>query len=181
MDHNNIVKISKKLSYVLRHQPQSIEINLDEQGWVAVQVLLDAFAKHLFPLTLEELELVVAENNKKRFAFNEDKTQIRASQGHSIEVDLGYDPAQPPEFLFHGTATQFIDSIRAKGLVKQKRHHVHLSADEATALNVGARHGKPIVLKVKALEMYEKGIAFFISENGVWLTDHVPTEYVVFI
>ena len=180
MEEKKLIKISKRLSLVLRHQPQTIGIQLDEQGWIAVDTLLNAFSEHFFPLSRPELEEVVAKNNKKRFAFDETQTRIRASQGHSVEIKLGYEPKSPPEFLFHGTATRFLDAIRQKGLLKQKRHHVHLSADEATAKNVGSRHGAPVILTVKSREMESKGLQFFQSENGVWLTEHVPVEYLVF-
>lgn len=180
MNHKELVRRSKFLSLVLRHQPQKINIQLDEQGWVDTDVLLAALAKNRVRLSLEELEEVVANNNKKRFAFNEDKTRIRASQGHSVSIDLGYRPISPPQWLFHGTATRFIDSIREKGLIKGKRHHVHLSADLETATRVGGRHGKVVVLLVESKKMEADGFEFFQSENGVWLTDHVPLRYLVF-
>jgi putative RNA 2'-phosphotransferase len=131
-------------------------------------------------LTAELLEEVVATNDKKRFAFNTDKSRIRASQGHSIEVDLALVPQQPPAYLFHGTATRFLDSIRDRGLLPGSRQHVHLSADESVAKNVGQRHGKPIVLKVRSGEMAQAGMSFFLSDNGVWLTDTVPSQYLDF-
>ena len=123
------------------------------------------------------LDQVVAENNKKRFEFSEDGTRIRASQGHSVEVDLGYEPKSPPEFLYHGTATKFLDSIFKRGLDKRKRHHVHMSADHDTATNVGSRHGKVVVLRVRAQAMVQAGHQFYRSTNGVWLTEAVPSEY----
>ncbi len=180
MDEKKITNISKKLSLVLRHQPQVIHISLDEQGWVAVDTLLEAFSEHFFPISQAELEEVVAKNNKKRFAFSEDGSRIRASQGHSVKISLGYTAQEPPEMLYHGTATRFINSIRKQGLTKQNRHHVHLSADEATAQQVGSRHGVPVILQVRAQEMHQAGLAFFISENGVWLTEQVPVKYLVF-
>jgi len=180
MNKNQLIKISKKLSYVLRHKPEAINITLDAQGWVEVKTLLEAFNKHFFPLTQEALEEVVANNNKKRFAFSEDKQKIRASQGHSIPIELGYKPQSPPEFLYHGTASHFLKSIQKEGLVKQNRHHVHLSKDEETAHNVGTRHGVPVILKVKAKVMETEGFEFFVSENGVWLTEQIPTKYLLF-
>ena len=177
---NQITKISKRLSYVLRHQPEAIHLNMDEQGWVNTQQLLENYSEHYDLLTEELLQKVVAENDKKRFEFNEDQTKIRASQGHSIQVDLAYEAQEPPEFLFHGTATRFINDIRKKGLIKQNRHHVHLSKDEATARNVGTRHGVPVILTIKAKEMHEAGFDFFISTNGVWLVEEVPTKYMDF-
>lgn len=180
MQKNQIVKVSKRLSYVLRHHPEAIELVMDEEGWVEVDMLLDRFSNNYFPITLDNLKTVVAENNKKRFAFSDDEAYIRASQGHSLNIDLGYEVIKPPECLYHGTATRFIHSIREQGLKKQKRHHVHLSADEDTATQVGSRHGKPIILIVNALEMHQEGYKFFQSENGVWLTEKVPVKYIDF-
>ena len=175
-----MVKISKRLSYVLRHHPEAIELVMDEEGWVEVDMLLDRFSNNYFPIKLEDLQTVVAENDKKRFAFNEDQTYIRASQGHSIGVKLGYEAIKPPEYLYHGTATRFANSIRQQGLKKRNRDHVHLSADEVTAKSVGSRHGVPVILIVKALEMHQDGHQFFQSDNGVWLTEHVPVQYLEF-
>jgi putative RNA 2'-phosphotransferase len=175
-----LVKISKFLSLVLRHKPEEIGITLDSAGWVAVEDLLSACAAHKFPLSLEQLRLVVGENDKKRFEFSEDGTLIRASQGHSVEVDLEYEPKSPPEVLYHGTPEQFVASIRAQGLLKGSRHHVHLSMDVATAMKVGERRGKPVVLRVKAAEMQRAGHSFYLSTNGVWLTDHVPARFIEF-
>ena len=180
MNKNQIVKISKRLSYVLRHHPEAIELVMDEEGWVAVDMLLDRFSHNYFPITFEELQTVVAQNDKKRFAFDEDQTYIRASQGHSIGVKLGYNAIKPPEVLYHGTATRFANSIRGQGLKKRNRDHVHLSADEVTAKSVGSRHGKPIILIVNSAEMHADGHQFFLSENKVWLTDHVPAKYLEF-
>jgi putative RNA 2'-phosphotransferase len=176
----NIVKYSKFLSLILRHQPEIIGLSLDENGWADVAQLIALANKQGTALTPELLEEVVATNDKKRFAFSTDKSRIRASQGHSIEVDLALVPQQPPEYLFHGTATRFLDSIRDRGLIPGSRKHVHLSADESIAMSVGKRHGKPIVLKVRSAEMAQAGISFFLSENGVWLTDTVPFQYLDF-
>src|SRR6185503_11071663 len=126
--------------------------------------------RHGVPIERAELEEVVATNEKKRFAFSDDGGRIRASQGHSVEVSLGYTPQSPPSQLFHGTATRFLESIRREGLHKGERHDVHLSADANTATRVGQRHGKPAVLIVQAGEMHARGHEFFLSENGVWLT-----------
>ncbi len=168
-----IQKMSKFLSYVLRHHPETLDLAIDAQGWVSVQELLEK----LNNVSLEMLELVVANNNKQRFAFNEDKTKIRANQGHSITIDLAYQAVEPPLLLYHGTAIKNIESIQKMGIVKGNRHHVHLSSDVATAENVGKRHGKPIVLEIQAKAMYEAGYQFFVSENAVWLTDVVPVEF----
>jgi putative RNA 2'-phosphotransferase len=175
-----LVKISKFLSLVLRHQPELIGLELDPQGWADVAELLDRAARHGKPITREQLEQAIATNDKQRFALSPDGTRIRANQGHSVEVDLGLVPQEPPELLYHGTARQFLEPIRAEGLVAGKRQHVHLSADVPTALKVGSRHGQPVPLTVRAGAMHRDGLAFYRSENGVWLTDNVPPEFIVF-
>lgn len=174
------VRISKFLSLVLRHQPEKIGLRLDKSGWASVDRLIEAARENGIEFTLEELQYVVANNDKKRFAFSPDGLLIRASQGHSIEIELGYEPVEPPEVLYHGTAESFLTSIRERGLIKGKRHHVHLSADVETAMKVGRRHGKPIALRVEARQMRREGLVFYLSENGVWLTEHVPVQYLVF-
>lgn len=178
LEEKKLVKTSKFLSLVLRHKPSEANIELDNNGWTDVNILLSNIAKRGFKLSLEELKYLVENNNKKRFAFNDDFSKIRASQGHSVEVDLDYTPEEPPEYLYHGTATKNLDSIFQTGLEKRNRNHVHLSKDIETAINVGSRHGKPIVLKVKALEMHKKGFEFFLSANGVWLVDNIPVEFI---
>lgn len=177
----NLIKISKFLSFVLRHKPEAIGLTLDRQGWAEVDLLINLARQQGTNLDRTLLEQVVATNNKKRFSFNADRSKIRANQGHSVTVDLDLAPQQPPEYLFHGTATRFIESISRQGLLKQNRHHVHLSADESTAIEVGKRHGKPIVLKIQAQKMSDAGLTFFLSENNVWLTDRVPPEYITVI
>lgn len=172
-----LVRTSKFLSLVLRHRPGLIGIELDPAGWVSVAELLRACREHGRAITADELRRVVAGNDKRRFAFSEDGERIRASQGHSVAVDLGYTPADPPEFLYHGTVEKFLPSIREGGLKKGERHHVHLSPDEETARRVGRRRGRPFVLKVESGRMHRDGHAFFLSANGVWLTDHVPPAY----
>lgn len=181
MMSRSIIQTSKFLSLILRHYPGKIGITLDESGWVAIDDLLSACARNEFPLTLEELRRVVETSDKKRFAFSDDGLRIRASQGHSVEVDLNYAPAEPPEELFHGTADRFLASIMVEGLVKRDRHHVHLSPDEATAVSVGGRHGRPVVLRIGSGAMHREGIEFFCSTNGVWLTDHVPVRFLEII
>ena len=168
------------MSLVLRHEPERIGLTLDRAGWVEVEALLTACRAHGRPLERAELEDVVANNEKKRFAFSDDGQRIRASQGHSVEIELGYTPEVPPAELFHGTATRFLDAIRREGLQKQGRHHVHLSADAETAEKVGQRHGKVALLTVRSGEMHALGRPFFRSENGVWLTEQVPVEFIVF-
>src|ERR1043166_4860380 len=157
------VRISKFLSLVLRHKPEEIGIQLDSAGWVDTGELLSACAAKGFPISRAALEFVVAHNDKKRFAFSEDGLRIRASQGHSIEVDLQFEACEPPEFLYHGTASRFLESVQTQGLLKRERHHVHLSIDAATAVQVGQRHGKPVVLKIRAGEMRRAGHAFYRS------------------
>ncbi len=178
LNENRAKKISKLLSLILRHQPETVHITLDDQGWVDVNTLLANIEQYKRQtVTREMLNFVVETNNKKRFAFNDDGTKIRASQGHSVKIDLGYEPTTPPEFLYHGTATRFLQTIEKEGLKKRSRHHVHLSLDHATATNVGTRHGLPVILKVHAQIMHEEGYEFFVSENGVWLTEEIPVKY----
>lgn len=172
--------ISKFLSLVLRHKPQTIGIMLDSNGWTDVTELRTRMARHNMPVSMEELEEVVATNAKQRFAFNEDHTRIRANQGHSIDVELNLTQLQPPVYLYHGTVEKFLESIRREGLQKMARHHVHLSADIETAERVGARRGKPIILQVASGDMFAAGFAFYLSGNGVWLTDTVPPKYINF-
>jgi putative RNA 2'-phosphotransferase len=176
----NHKKSSKFLSLVLRHKPETIGLDLDKNGWAETHVLLEKLANNNHRIDLKTLKEVVANNDKKRFAFNADKTKIRASQGHSIKVKLGYTVVEPPEMLFHGTATRFLESIQKQGLLKGNRHQVHLSKNKDTATKVGSRHGKVVVLRVKAAEMHKAGFEFFVSENQVWLTDYVPVEYLEF-
>ncbi|MFO0812777.1 MAG: RNA 2'-phosphotransferase [Gemmatales bacterium] len=166
---------SKFLSLVLRHHPEVIGLQLDEQGWASVAELLSKTEDR--GLTQELLQRVVAENDKKRFSFSADGLRIRANQGHSLEVDLQLEPVIPPEVLFHGTATRFLESIFAQGLLPGSRQHVHLSADEATAMKVGSRHGKPVVLRVNAMAMSTAGYQFYRSANGVWLVHIVPVVF----
>ena len=169
--------ISKFISLVLRHKPETIGLVLDKNGYANVQELIQ---KSNYDFDFKTLVEVVETNNKQRFSFNEDRTLIRANQGHSINVDLELTSQQPPNILYHGTATRFLDSIRDKGLIPNGRQHVHLSKDRATAINVGSRHGTPIVLLIDALQMFNAGHKFFCSENGVWLTQEVPLKYIRF-
>lgn len=176
-DNDALTRASKLLSLVLRHDPDSIGVVMDPAGWVGVDDLVAATAGRNRPLTFELIEQVVATSDKQRFALSSDGRRIRANQGHSIEVDLGLDPVEPPPLLHHGTATRFLDSILAEGLRPGQRRHVHLSADRATATEVGARHGRPVVLDVDAGAMHQSGIVFHRSANGVWLTDAVAPQY----
>jgi len=176
----NPERVSKLLSLVLRHEPGKIGLALDEAGWVETEALLAALQKHGHGVDRALLESVVANSDKKRFAFSEDHMRIRANQGHSVVVDLQLEAVTPPEVLWHGTVDRSLDSIRTSGLQKRQRHHVHLSADISTATVVGSRRGKPVILRVRAAEMNREGLRFFRSENGVWLTDHVPARYIEF-
>lgn len=176
----SLVQTSKFLSKVLRHAPESVGLELDDAGWVDVDDLLAAASRAGVAMDRATLQRVVAENDKQRFALSPDGLRIRASQGHSVTVELGLQPVVPPEVLFHGTADRNVKSIRQQGLIPGRRTHVHLSADEATAVNVGRRHGRPVVLRVRAGEMHRAGHAFFRSDNGVWLTAAVPPGHLDF-
>lgn len=172
-----LIKTSKFLSYVLRHKPHAIGLHLDGQGWASVAELIDAAAKNGKNLDQELIQTVVDTNDKKRFTMSEDGKKIRANQGHSIKIDLGLEPVKPPKHLYHGTAERFMGSISKKGLLPSGRHHVHLSADVETAVKVGMRHGVPVVLRIESGKMHQNGMAFYVSDNGVWLTDQVEPKY----
>ncbi|HEX6291940.1 MAG TPA: RNA 2'-phosphotransferase [Herpetosiphonaceae bacterium] len=177
MNEARLVRISKYLSKHLRHQPERLGLTLAPGGWVAVDELLAACARNNFPISRAELEEVVSQNDKQRFAFDPSGASIRAQQGHSVEVDLQLEAATPPQMLYHGTVERFLAAILRDGLLKMQRHHVHLSGDLATATKVGARRGQPVILAVDAAAMQQAGFRFFRSGNGVWLVDHVPPEY----
>ncbi len=172
-------KISKTLSLVLRHRPELFQLEPDVNGWVKVEAVLLGFAKaNRTTVTPSILQEVVESCDKQRFAFSKDGQFIRANQGHSITIDLAYEAIVPPAHLFHGTAERFLGSILREGLKKRKRHHVHLATDIETAHKVGSRHGKPVILNIDAATMQANGFLFYKSENGVWLVDHVPVEYI---
>lgn len=175
MDERRTIKVSKYLSKHLRHQPERIGLRLDANGWVAIDELLRATAGHHFPLTRAELDHVVASNDKQRFAV--EGGRIRASQGHTVDVDLDLPLAEPPAYLYHGTVGRFLDTIRSEGLRPMNRTHVHLSPDRETATRVGARRGRPVVLSVDSGAMHRAGHTFCVSANGVWLTAAVPPEF----
>jgi len=175
----DLVKTSKRMAYVLRHRPDAIGITLTPDGWVGVDDLLRALAKYGTRITRAELEAVVARNDKRRFILDGDR--IRANQGHSVAVDLGLAPVTPPRTLFHGTARHNLDSIFLEGLIKGRRHHVHLSADADTAIKVGRRHGAPVVLAVDTAAMIAENLLFYRSDNGVWLTDHIPPRHLTVV
>lgn len=166
------------MSLVLRHKPEEIGLHLDENGWASVQELVEKINAKGIKVDFETINAVVATNDKKRFAFNWDKTMIRASQGHSIEVELNLPETIPPNILYHGTTDRFVESILANGLQKQNRQHVHLSATIETATTVGSRHGKPVILTIDARAMQEAGFTFYLSENKVWLADKVPAKFI---
>ncbi len=174
---NRVTKISKYLSYHLRHRPDMLGLELAPGGWVEVEKLLEASQKRKFPITLSELRYVVEHNDKQRFSFDATNTLIRANQGHSVKVDLQLKPTIPPEILYHGTYLGAVESIRKQGLQKMSRHHVHLSSNWKTAKEVGARRGKALVFEVDTKAMHQAGFIFYRSDNGVWLVDSVPIEY----
>jgi putative RNA 2'-phosphotransferase len=178
--NKNLTTTSKFLSLVLRHQPETVGLTLDDAGWVTVDDLLAACRAHGRSIDRAQLDEIVATSDKKRFAYSDDGVRIRANQGHSVDVDLGYEPATPPETLYHGTPAQFVEAIRREGLRKMKRHHVHLSEDAAMTMSVAARRGKPMLLTIRAGQMSRDGIEFFRSTNNVWLTDAVPPQYIEF-
>ncbi len=180
MTPKSLTSNSKFLSLVLRHRPETIEITLDAAGWVGVDDLLAALAKHGRKWSRADLEEIVRTSDKQRFALSPDGNRIRANQGHSVDVELGHEPAVPPELLYHGTTAQFISAIRQHGLRKMQRHHVHLSAETEVTLRVGARRGRPILLTIRAGDMHRAGHAFFLTPNQVWLTDHVSPEFITF-
>ncbi|MFF2522337.1 RNA 2'-phosphotransferase [Streptomyces liangshanensis] len=174
-DERRTVKVSKYLSKHLRHQPERIGITLDANGWVAIDDVLRAAAAHGFRMSRADLDHAVAVNDKQRFTV--DGERIRANQGHTVAVDLELAPAEPPAYLYHGTAPHSLPAIRAEGLRRMDRHHVHLTADRETATRVGARRGRPVVLAVDAGAMHRAGLVFHVSANGVWLTDAVPPRF----
>ena len=172
-------KLSVFISLVLRHKPDAAGISLDEHGWANVNELLDGINDTGRKIDMDILEEIVRTDSKQRYSFNEDKTLIRANQGHSIPVDVELDEQKPPQILYHGTAERFLDAIMAEGLKPMSRLYVHLSKEEETAIKVGKRHGKPVVLRINSEEMYHDGIRFYLSQNGVWLTKYVDKKYII--
>jgi putative RNA 2'-phosphotransferase len=178
---DHLLHTSKFLSLILRHAPEKIGLALDVQGWADIGQLLAQAAQHGRRLSREQLDEVVARDSKTRYAISDDGLRIRANQGHSLAaVDIALPPATPPAMLFHGTASRFMDAIRAGGLLPGSRNHVHLSSNRETAVAVGGRHGKPVVLTVDAVTMQAQGHVFYVSDNGVWLTDAVPQAFIGF-
>jgi len=178
MTKNQEIKISKFLSYVLRHKPESIGLTLEKNGWASIADILNHSKPHF---SLEELKYVVENNDKKRFSFNDDLTLIKANQGHSINAELEFQKIIPPNVLYHGTAEHFLKSILEKGLLKGKRHHVHLSKNIETASKVGKRHGKLVILKIDAKQMHQDDYQFYLSLNQIYLVDYVPPHYLTVI
>jgi putative RNA 2'-phosphotransferase len=180
MSDLSLVRLSRFLSLVLRHNPGAIDLRLDAEGWAGVEDLLAAALSHKVDIDRNVLERIVAEDAKRRYSFSADGTKIKANYGHSIEVDLRLLAQDPPEILYHGTATANLDSIKRNGIKSGRRRYVHLSVDAATAAVVGKRHGKPAVLKIDARRMRATGFDFYHSEAGIWLTRTVPPAYIVF-
>ncbi|TCD20337.1 RNA 2'-phosphotransferase [Pedobacter psychrodurus] len=180
MDNKITKGISKLLSYILRHSPETINLNLDENGWANVNELIAKFDLYDKRIDFDLLQYIVENNDKKRFAFNEDKSKIRANQGHSIAVELNLNEAEPLAYLYHGTVEKFLSGIKTQGLQKMGRQHVHLSADRETANKVGGRRGKPVILTINSGEMHRAGHKFYLSDNNVWLTDVVPVQFIEF-
>ncbi len=176
----NIEKTSNFLSLVLRHSPETIGLKLDEEGWADIEQLISSANAAGHELSRELLTAIVSTSDKQRFAISGNGTRIRANQGHSVQISLKLKPQMPPSKLFHGTATRFEAAIRKDGLLRGSRQHVHLSTSTKIASTVGARHGKPLTLTVLAGKMHQDGIEFYLSENGIWLTESVPVQYIVF-
>lgn len=173
----NNIQLGKFISLILRHKPETIGINLDEHGWANVQDLINGINNSGRTITFEQLEEIVQTNDKKRYSFNDDKTLIRANQGHSINVDVELKEAIPPKVLYHGTGEKYLESILKDGIKHKNRLNVHLSKDIETATKVGKRHGKPIILKIDTEAMLKDGIKFYLSENEVWLTSDIAPKY----
>ena len=173
----NLDNLGRYISLILRHKPDVIGISIDEHGWANVDEFINGINNTNNYINMEILEEIVQTDTKQRYSFNEDKTLIRANQGHSIPVDVELEAVEPPEYLYHGTGQKYVESIDEQGLVPKSRLYVHLSKDEETAINVGTRHGNPIIYIVQSGQMFKDGYEFFKSVNGVWLIKHVPTKY----
>ncbi|HEK4597347.1 TPA: RNA 2'-phosphotransferase [Clostridioides difficile] len=171
-------KLSIFISLILRHKPETIGIKLDDYGYADVNELIEKINNTGRNINIEILEQIVKEDNKQRYSFNDDRSKIRANQGHSINVNVELRELEPPKYLYHGTATRFLDNIKNEGIIKQSRLYVHLSRDIDTAIKVGKRHGTPVILKINTGKMYENGYKFYLSENNVWLCKYIPFEYV---
>lgn len=176
-DYMNLTNLSRYMSLILRHKPEIIEITLDEHGWANVNELIKGIAKNNAGFNMDILEQIVRTDSKQRYSFNDDKSLIRANQGHSVNVDVELKEKEPPEYLYHGTGEKYVKSINQDGLIPKSRLYVHLSKDIKTAENVGKRHGKEVVYRINSGQMYRDGYKFYLSENGVWLTKEVPVKY----
>ena len=172
----NLTKVSKFIALILRHKPETIGITLDKHGWANVQELIDGVSKK-YPIDMDILEEIVRTDEKQRYSFNKDHTRIRANQGHSVPVDVELEEVEPPAYLFHGTAEKYTGLIERDGLIPKSRLHVHLSKDVETAIEIGKRHGDPVIYLVDSGKMHKQGYKFYCSVNGVWLTDKVPVEF----
>ena len=168
--------LSKYLSLILRHKPEVIGITLDEHGWANVEDLINGIS-NTNTFNMQMLEEIVSTDEKQRYSFNEDKTLIRANQGHSVQVDVELEKVTPPRYLWHGTAEKYVESIDKNGLIPKSRLYVHLSSDKETAIKVGSRHGNPVIYRVRSFDMTQDGFEFYLSKNGVWLTDTVPAKF----
>jgi len=180
MNDKDKIAVSRFMSLILRHQPQRIGLTLDPHGWADTDSLIEGINNAGYNISLEDIKDIVATNNKQRFKFSDDHSKIRANQGHSINVDVELKESAPPDFLYHGTASRFLESIQKDGIKARSRLYVHLSADKQTAVNVGKRHGTPVVLTVSSSSMYTDGFKFYLSDNNVWLTDFVPVKYIIY-
>lgn len=178
MQEEKHIKLSRFLSLILRHKPEEIGLILDNQGYLEVEKLLQGINNTGRKIDKDILDEIVASDNKQRYSYNYDGTKIRANQGHSVKVDLGLTKSKPPEFLYHGTVERFLDNINKQGLLRMGREYVHLSVEIDTAKSVGERRGKPVILIIEADKMMEDGYEFYLSENGVWLTEEVPAKYI---
>ena len=179
MNEKEKISASRFISLILRHDPQKIGITLEHDGWADTDALLEGMNRAGYRVSLEELKEIVTTNNKQRFKFSDDYTKIRANQGHSVNVDVDLKEIEPPSVLYHGTATKYVQSIKNEGLISKSRLHVHLSSDKETAVKVGARHGKAVVLTIDSARMSKNGFKFYLSDNNVWLTNAVPIEYIM--
>lgn len=176
-----LIETSKLISKILRHDPESFGLTLEENGgWLEINLLIESLNKHNISITLDILEKIIVENDKQRLSISPDGLKIRANYGHSLPVLIDFESITPPDILYHGTATRFIDSIKQQGLIPKSRQYVHLSDEIKMANSVGQRHGKPVILKVQAQKMFEEGFKFYKAVNGVWLTANVPVEYIIF-
>lgn len=176
-DYMNLTNLSRYMSLILRHKPEVIEITLDEHGWASVNDLICGIEKNNPGFNMDILEQIVRTDSKQRYSFNDDKSLIRANQGHSVNVDVELKEKEPPEYLYHGTGEKYVKSINQDGLIPKSRLYVHLSKDIKTAENVGKRHGKEVVYRINSGQMYRDGYKFYLSENGVWLIKEVPVKY----